>query len=142
MSNKPDNQIGFNAQHGPSEQTETERDPNAPRSEFEIIADEIGKLVTEKNEAYGSAYIKTAQFLLLLFPNGIHIHRYRDMLLMVRILDKLMRLATRPDAFGESPYRDISGYGILGVHSDSRFETPQPKTVADAVATPPPTDEE
>jgi hypothetical protein len=128
VSNEQKNEVGFTAQHGPSDtqQDQPPRDPNRQLSEFEIIADEIGKLVTEKNEAYGSAYIKTAQFLLLLFPNGIHIHRYRDMLLMVRILDKLMRLATRPDAFGESPYRDISGYGILGVHSDSRFEGKRP----------------
>lgn len=126
MSEKDSNEIGFTAQHGPSEQQAQPEYGPRQLSEFEIIAHEIGKLVTEKNEAYGSAYIKTAQFLLLLFPNGIHIHRYRDMLLMVRILDKLMRLATRPDAFGESPYRDISGYGILGVHSDSQFEGKKP----------------
>ena len=120
---KDKNEVGFRAQHGPEATTpDSAEAADTERSPFEIIAEQIGKLVKEKNEAYGSAYITSASILLILFPQGIHVHRYRDMLLMVRIIDKLMRLATRPDAFGESPYRDISGYGILGVHSDSRFE--------------------
>lgn len=35
-------------------------------------------------------------------------------LITVRIFDKLKRIATDRDALGESPYRDIAGYGILG----------------------------
>jgi hypothetical protein len=37
-------------------------------------------------------------------------------LLLVRIFDKQMRIATDADALGESPFADISGYGILGAH--------------------------
>ena len=37
------------------------------------------------------------------------------MLAVVRIVDKLFRIATDKDAFGESPFKDIAGYGILGV---------------------------
>jgi len=40
------------------------------------------------------------------------------MLAITRVLDKLFRLATRKDAFGESPWNDICGYAILGIASD------------------------
>ena len=33
---------------------------------------------------------------------------------VVRVLDKLFRIATDRDALGESPWRDIAGYGLLG----------------------------
>lgn len=93
-----------------------------PRSRFEEIAEEIGKLVTEKNAAYGSAALKAATFLELLFPMGVNPTRYTDMLLLVRMFDKMMRIATRPTAFGESPYRDLAGYSLIGVTKDSLFE--------------------
>ena len=37
------------------------------------------------------------------------------MLAITRIVDKLFRIATKKDAFGENPFKDIAGYGILGV---------------------------
>lgn len=81
---------------------------------FIEIAAEVGALVTDKNQAYGSSFAKTGAFLRLLYPNGISPAAYDDALLLVRIFDKQMRIATAKDAFGESPYRDIAGYGLLG----------------------------
>lgn len=120
---------GFLAQHDTLAVPSPVAAEGAERSEFENIADEIGKLVTKKNASYGSAYKKTSIFLRILFPNGIHPDRYDDALLMVRVFDKQMRLATRPDAFAESPWRDIGGYGVCGVEKDSKFEGkgPAPK---------------
>lgn len=74
----------------------------------------IGSLVDKKNHAYGSAFQKTGDFLRLLYPEGIKPENYDDALLLVRIFDKQMRIATDRDALGESPYEDIAGYGILG----------------------------
>ena len=85
---------------------------------FERIATELGALVEEKNRCYGDSFAKCNQFLALLYPNGIRPDQYGDALAMVRIFDKQMRIATRKDAFGESPYRDIAGYGILGAAKD------------------------
>jgi len=82
---------------------------------FEKIATEIGKLVEEKNIAYGSAFLKSEKILKILYPNGIEPSQYRDMLAMTRIIDKLFRIATQKEAFGENPFKDIAGYGILGV---------------------------
>ena len=81
---------------------------------FEALGTEIGKLVDEKNAAYGDSFAKCDQFLLLLYPRGVKPEQYSDMLALVRIFDKQMRIATNKDALGESPFRDIAGYGILG----------------------------
>jgi hypothetical protein len=93
------------------------RKPKKPAEDarFEAIGTRIGKLVGEKNLAYGDSFAKTGSFLQLLYPNGIQPIQYGDMLAMVRIFDKQMRIATDIDALGESPFDDITGYGILGV---------------------------
>jgi len=83
-------------------------------SRFLEIGTEIGALVQEKNAAYGSSFAKCGDFMRLLYPNGIEASQMEDALLLVRIFDKLQRIATDRDALGESPYRDIAGYGILG----------------------------
>lgn len=85
---------------------------------YESLGTEIGKLVEEKNQAYGNSFGETQQFLKLLYPNGIGPESYSDMLCIVRIFDKLKRIATNKDAFGESPYRDIAGYALLGTIKD------------------------
>jgi hypothetical protein len=85
---------------------------------FLDLATEIGKLVEEKNRAYGDSFAKTGDFLRLLYPNGIPPEKYGDALCIVRIFDKLKRIATDKDALGESPYRDIAGYALLGLRMD------------------------
>jgi hypothetical protein len=75
--------------------------------------------VAEKNVAYGSAFSKSGDFLKLLYPDGIRPEQYTDMLLLVRIFDKQMRIATDKNALGENPFSDIAGYGILGVVKDA-----------------------
>ena len=51
-----------------------------------------------------------------MYPEGIELHQYDDLLTIARILDKLFRIANDPDAFSENPYQDIVGYGLLGMH--------------------------
>jgi hypothetical protein len=82
---------------------------------YEQLGKEVGALVDEKNKAYGSAFDDAGEFLKLLYPNGIEPSQYGDALALVRIFDKMKRIATDRDALGESPYRDITGYGLLGL---------------------------
>jgi hypothetical protein len=84
------------------------------------IAAEIGKLTSEKNIAYGDSANTSAEALALLWPTGIPPEAYADALLIVRIWDKMKRIATMKDALGESPYRDIGGYAVLGAEKDER----------------------
>ena len=90
------------------------------RPDFEKIGSEIGKLVAEKNAAYGDSFGQACRILEVLYPNGISPASYRDALAITRVIDKLFRLANQKDAFGESPWRDICGYAILGVANDER----------------------
>lgn len=81
---------------------------------YEQLGISIGKLVDEKQIAYGNSYGKAGEFLKLLYPDGIKVEQYQDMLGLVRIFDKQMRIATNKDALGENPFKDIAGYGLLG----------------------------
>lgn len=88
-------------------------EPMETIGKYQFIGESIGKLVDEKNKAYGDSFNKAGDFLKLLYPNGVSPEQYSDMLAIVRIFDKLMRIATDKDALGENPFRDIGGYAIL-----------------------------
>lgn len=87
---------------------------------FEKLGKDIGEFVDEKNQAYGDSANTSAEAFKLLYPDGIKVEQYEDALLLVRIWDKMKRIATKKDAFGESPYRDIAGYSLLGAMKDER----------------------
>ncbi len=89
-----------------------------PINIYEATGNSIGELVAKKNAAYGNSFNKCADFLKLLYPNGIDIDQYTDMLCLIRMFDKMSRIATNKGAFDESPYRDIAGYAILGTVKD------------------------
>jgi hypothetical protein len=91
--------------------------------DFEEIGRIVGSLVKEKNVAYGDSFGRAEEILKVLFPEGVGPHQYKDMLAITRVIDKLFRLATRKDAFGESPWNDICGYAILGIASDNNDST-------------------
>ncbi len=85
---------------------------------------EIGDLVARKQTAYGDSFGQSGAIMKILYPNGISSDQLEDALAIVRILDKLFRIATDKDALGESPYRDIAGYGLLGAaRSEKTTET-------------------
>ena len=87
-------------------------------SVYERIASEVGKLVTEKNTSYGDSFAKSGDILRILYPAGLKPHQFVDALAVVRILDKLFRIANDKRAFSESPARDIAGYALLMVAND------------------------
>lgn len=80
---------------------------------YEEIGRIIGALVDEKNAAYGDSFHHAGEVLRVLYPDGVRPAQYQRMLYTVRVIDKLFRLATQPDAFGENPAKDIAGYSIL-----------------------------
>jgi selenophosphate synthase len=87
---------------------------------FTELATSIGKLVEEKNKAYGNAFDRAGDFLRVLYPEGIKPDQYKDMLCIVRVFDKLMRIATSYEGTEEKKveaYSDLSGYGLLGLRS-------------------------
>ena len=80
---------------------------------YEEIGREIGKLVSEKQKAYGDSYGNSGKILSILFPNGVKPEHYQELLAICRVIDKLFRLANDPGYGGESPWGDICGYALL-----------------------------
>jgi len=89
-------------------------------SDFTQLGEQIGNLVAQKQEAYGDSYGKSGEVLKVLYPNGVRVDQYPAFLAVTRVIDKLFRVATKKDAFGESPWRDIAGYALLGIASDEK----------------------
>jgi len=78
----------------------------------------LGSLLEEKNRSYGSAFSKSSEILKILYPAGVQPNQYTDLLLTTRILDKLFRIANDKSAFNEEPWKDIAGYGLLGIYKE------------------------
>lgn len=92
---------------------------------YKTMGTAIGQMVDEKQAAYGDSFGKSGAILRILYPNGIAPDQIDDALCIVRIVDKLFRIASDKDALGESPYRDIAGYGLLGAFR-SELKPPNP----------------
>lgn len=80
---------------------------------YELIAMDIARLVATKQIAYGDSFGKSGEILRILYPSGISHDQLDQALTIVRVLDKLFRIANDPGAFGESPWGDIMGYALL-----------------------------
>jgi hypothetical protein len=101
------------------EQGEQGEEPE--RGFYEVLGQSLGRLVDEKQRAYGRAFQKIAEISKILYPNGVPVERMDDFALVVRVLDKVCRIADGEKfAFNESPWRDIAGYGLLGFESSGR----------------------
>lgn len=87
---------------------------------YEALGQVIGKTTDSKQAAYGDSFGRSGGLLRILYPDGIKPDQYDDALAVIRIIDKLFRIATDRDALGESPYRDIAGYGLLGAARSDR----------------------
>jgi len=84
-------------------------------ADFSKIGEEVGQLVAEKQSAYGDSFGRSGECLRQMYPDGIKPEQYDDLLTIARMLDKLFRIASNPDAFEENPYRDLCGYALLGM---------------------------
>ena len=96
----------------------------APTRNWDEIARSIAATVAEKNVAYGDSFERSGEVMAILYPNGIPLAQMGDALAVVRVLDKLFRIASDRDAFGESPWRDIAGYALLAVEKRERKGPP------------------
>lgn len=86
---------------------------SAPICGYQARGAALGKLVEEKQAAYGDSFGKSGAVMRLLYPHGVSLEQLDDALTVVRVVDKLFRIATARDALGESPWKDIAGYGLL-----------------------------
>lgn len=85
---------------------------NQGMNNYAEIGKRIGELVQVKNGQYGDSFNKSGDFLQILYPDGIKPEQYKDVLVIARIFDKLMRVANGNQG-EENAFQDIVGYGIL-----------------------------
>ena len=91
------------------------------------VGNQIGQLLDVKQLAYGNSFGEAHKIMAVLYPNGITVEQMPDALTIIRIQDKLFRIAQKQntkdkDKMQESPYRDIAGYAILAVVRDEEVE--------------------
>jgi len=65
---------------------------------YKQIGIDVGSLVDEKNAAYGSSFAECHKILSVLYPSGIKPEQYTDALAIIRVIDKLFRIANKKHA--------------------------------------------
>lgn len=101
-------------------------------TEYHTTANALADLVASKQIQYGDSATRAQAIAAILYPNGVSIGQYKDMLLVIRVIDKLSRIATSgdgTDAGGENPWQDIGGYALLGM---ARVRAPDKKKATKA----------
>ena len=79
------------------------------------LCNDLAELVIKKNKAYGNSYAVVPEIMKLLYPDGVKPDQIENMLLLVRIMDKIKRIVENNDPFGENPFTDIAGYGLVAL---------------------------
>ncbi len=89
---------------------------------YPAIGESIGKLVEEKQAAYGDSFSKAPLIMAVLYPDGISPDKMDSALTVIRVIDKLNRIATnKVDLMGESPWGDIAGYSLLELMKQNKL---------------------
>jgi hypothetical protein len=86
-----------------------------PEITYEQVGREVGELVTRKQAQYGDSFAKSGEIMRVLYPDGISDEHVHDALVVVRIIDKLFRIATGHPSDTEDPWTDIAGYSLLKI---------------------------
>lgn len=83
-------------------------------SAYHAQANALADLVIDKQAQYGDSFGRSGAILQVLYPDGIPVEAYTSALTLIRVIDKLFRLATHSeDTTGENPWRDIANYALL-----------------------------
>lgn len=83
--------------------------------DFTARANRIGKLTAEKNVRYGDSVRRSGQILRVLWPDGIPPDKYAAAGILMRMSDKMIRIANFDmSSDDENPFDDVNGYALLG----------------------------
>lgn len=85
-----------------------------PLAPYQELANEIGRMTDEKSALYGDSAERAEQILKILYPEGVPVSAFKNALLVVRIADKLCRIATAAEGDNEDAWADLAGYSLIG----------------------------
>jgi len=80
---------------------------------FHSLGEELADMLDNKNRQYGDSYARMAHVLPMFYPDGVPGDHLLDAVFILRIIDKLMRIASAQGDDMEDPVKDIAGYAIL-----------------------------
>ena len=86
---------------------------------YQEIANNLVELLDEKNAAYGNSFLDVPEILKILYPEGVAVDDFENLLTITRILDKIYRITNNDTS--EDPWFDIAGYSFLAMRK--RTET-------------------
>lgn len=90
-----------------------------------VLGITLGEMLADKNERYGSAFMRAPDFLRFFFPDGIPVEKYPDIPFFIWIFEKLARVAACPNRGDvEDPAIDIAGFGVLWSYLWPKHRTP------------------
>lgn len=94
------------------------------------MGEELVLKVSKKNADYGSAFEQINKMLLILFPDGIPPSKFRDATILIRMLDKVCRIANNnPKFFPEDSWDDIGGYALVAKVSHQKDKLTENSTL-------------
>lgn len=102
--------------------TKTKKEEPVTNNSFQELASELAEMLTEKNRKYGDSYARMAHVLPIFYPDGVPGDHLLDAVFILRIVDKLMRIASAQKDDDEDPVMDIAGYAILRMREMRRAE--------------------
>lgn len=78
---------------------------------------EVADLVAARNETYGNSIGKSAEILAVIWPDGIPPEAIPWAHYVIRIVDKLNRIAAAPEKLEvvRDAFVDIAGYGLCAL---------------------------
>lgn len=95
------------------------------RTKYKKIVGDLLEMVLEKQKSYGNAVEKVPDLIRVLYPNGIPQAAYTESLMITRVCDKLMRIATAHNngrIADSDAWSDILGYALIALSIDSGEE--------------------
>ena len=84
---------------------------------WQTIADDMTSLLKAKRDSYGNNLACTPEIMKLMYPSGITHEQLDDFLILVRMVDKMFRIANGANfKLGEDAWKDLAGYAMCVLH--------------------------
>jgi len=94
-----------------------------PPGQIEEIGAEVGRLADKRQRILGGRpHRRVTEILAIIYPKGIKTHQYGDVLAMIHVLERFLRIATTDstkmlDSY--PPWQDVAVYGLLMTDSST-----------------------
>lgn len=93
------------------------------RTLYKTISDALAGELVRKHETLGDTFFRGKDAMRVIYPKGVTPSKYKDALVVSRILDKLLAIAQVED--NDRYWNDILGLCLLRLATDSYEDVPE-----------------